>query len=88
MLGSLEYFSYISTVIMIDMRDIIKKFGIGVLGVGILILLCGYVLPALIWGFFWVLLQMMLFPLTSLIVLFNLMMWNCVYIMYTERKNG
>jgi hypothetical protein len=43
------------------------------------------ILPYLIKGFFWILLQMMLFPMTSLIILVNLMVWNWVYILYTEK---
>lgn len=71
---------------MIDMRDIIKKIGIGVVVVGILILLCGYVLPAVIKGGFWVFLQMMYYPVTTIVVIMNLLVWQYIYIIYTERK--
>ncbi len=68
------------------MRDIIKKIGIGVVVVGILILLCGYVLPAVIKGGFWVFLQMMYYPVTTIVVIMNLLVWQYIYIIYTERK--
>ncbi len=71
---------------MKDMRDIIKKIGIGVVVVGILILLCGYVLPAVIKGGFWVFLQMMYYPVTTIVVIMNLLVWQYIYIIYTERK--
>ena len=54
--------------------------------VGVLLLLCGYVIPALIRGGFYVLLQMMYHPFISIIVLINLIIWQLVYIRYTERK--
>ena len=54
--------------------------------VGVLLLLCGYVIPALIRGGFYVLLQMMYHPFISIIVLINLIIWQMVYIRYTERK--
>ena len=44
------------------------------------------ILPYLIKGFFWVLLQMMLYPATSLIILVNLFVWQWVYISYTEKS--
>jgi hypothetical protein len=61
---------------------ILKVSGI----VGVLLLLCGYVIPALIRGGFYVLLQMMYHPFISIIVLINLIIWQMVYIRYTERK--
>lgn len=54
--------------------------------VGVLLLLCGYVIPALIRGGFYLLLQMMYYPFISIIVIINLIMWQMVYIRYTERK--
>jgi len=54
--------------------------------VGVLLLLCGYVIPALIRGGFYLLLQMMYHPFVSIIVILNLLMWQMVYIRYTERK--
>jgi hypothetical protein len=54
--------------------------------VGVLLLLCGYVIPALIRGGFYLLLQMMYHPFISIIVLINLIIWQMVYIRYTERK--
>ena len=54
--------------------------------VGVLLLLCGYVIPALIRGGFYLLLQMMYHPIVSIIVVGNLIMWQMVYIRYTERK--
>jgi hypothetical protein len=44
------------------------------------------ILPYLIKGFFWVLLQMMYYPATSLIILVNLFVWQWVYISYTEKS--
>jgi hypothetical protein len=61
---------------------ILKVSGI----VGVLLLLCGYVIPALIRGGFYLLLQMMYHPFISIIVLINLIIWQMVYIRYTERK--
>jgi len=54
--------------------------------IGLLFLLCVYLIPALIKGGFWVLLQMMYHPFVSIIVILNLLMWQMVYIRYTERK--
>ena len=62
--------------------NILKWSGI----VGVLLLLCGYVIPALIRGGFYLLLQMMYYPFISIIVIINLIMWQMVYIRYTERK--
>ena len=62
--------------------NILKVSGV----VGVLLLLCGYVIPALIRGGFYVLLQMMYHPFISIIVLINLIIWQLVYIRYTERK--
>ena len=80
-LGYMEIISYISPVIMRDMRDKLN-------GVGLILLLIGIVviIPYLIKAFFWVLLQMMLYPLTTLIIVVNLMMWNYLYIRYTEKS--
>jgi len=80
----MDFFSYISTVIMRDMRDIMDK----VQGV---LMICGLigivsVIPTLIRWFFWVLLQMMYYPLTSLIILANLLLWQYLYIRYTDKK--
>jgi hypothetical protein len=75
-----DFISYISSVIMRDMRDKVYIV-LGIVGViGAVV-----ILPYLIKGFFWILLQMMLFPMTSLIILVNLMVWNWVYILYTEK---
>lgn len=76
----MDFISYISSVIMRDMRDKVYIV-LGIVGViGAVV-----ILPYLIKGFFWILLQMMLFPMTSLIILVNLMVWNWVYILYTEK---
>jgi len=69
---------------MRDMRDIMDK----VQGV---LMICGLigiisVIPTLIRWFFWVLLQMMYYPLTSLIIITNLLLWNYLYIRYTDKK--
>jgi hypothetical protein len=44
------------------------------------------IIPTLIRWFFWILLQMMYYPLTTIIILTNLFVWNYVYIRYTEKK--
>jgi len=76
-----DFFSYISIVIMRDMRDKVYIV-LGIIGViGAVV-----ILPYLIKGFFWVLLQMMYYPAQSLLIMVNLMMWNWVYILYTENK--
>ena len=54
--------------------------------VGVLLLLCGYLIPALIKGGFYLLLQMMHYPYNTIIITLNLVMWQMVYIRYTERK--
>ena len=86
--GILSFFSYISSVIRDKVKDMskIKKFFLYSIGIIGLIFLVGVVIPALIKGFFWVMLQMMLFPLTTMVILVNLMAWNYLYIRYTENK--
>jgi len=54
--------------------------------VGVLVLLCGYLIPVLIKGGFYLLLQMMYYPYNTIIITLNLVMWQMVYIRYTERK--
>ena len=56
--------------------------------VGLILLLIGIVavIPYLVKAFFWVLLQMMLYPITALIVTTNLLLWNYLYCVYTEKK--
>ena len=63
------------------MRDKLK-------GVLMIVGLIGIVsiIPTLIRWFFWILLQMMYYPLTTIIILTNLFVWNYVYIRYTEKK--
>jgi hypothetical protein len=56
--------------------------------IGVLLLLCGYLIPALIKGGFLVLLYMLKEPLISLIILVNLFMWQMVYIKYTDKKKN
>jgi len=76
-----EIISYISPVIMRDMRD--KVYGVlflvGMLGI---ILVIPYIIKAV----FWVLLQMMYYPLTTLIIVGNLLLWNYLYCRFTEKK--
>jgi len=57
-------------------------------GVLMIVVLIGIVsiVPTLIRWFFWILLQMMYYPLTTIIILTNLFVWNYVYIRYTEKK--
>ena len=81
MLGQVDFFSYISTVIMSDMRDKLYNVGLILLLIGIVA-----IIPYLIKAFFWVLLQMMYYPLTSLIITANLMLWNYLYCVYTEKS--
>ena len=86
--GSLSFFSYICSVIRNKVKDMSKikrycLYSIGLIGI---IFLVGVIIPALIKGFFWVMLQMMLFPLTTMVILVNLMAWNYLYIRYTENK--
>ena len=50
----MDFFSYISTVIMRDMRDKLMNVGLVILLIGIVA-----VIPYLIKVFFWILLQMM-----------------------------
>jgi hypothetical protein len=57
-----------------------------VLVIGSILFLSAVIIPLLIQGFFWVLLQMMYYPLTTLVILVNLMLWNYLYIRYTENK--
>jgi hypothetical protein len=76
----MEIISYISPVIMRDMRDKLYSVGLIVLLIGIV-----SIIPYLIKAFFWVLLQMMYFPLTTMIILVNLLLWNYLYCVYTEK---
>lgn len=66
---------------MRDMRD--KVYGVLTL-VGLIGIVS--IVPYVIKGFFWILLQMMLFPLTTLIILVNIMLWSYVISVYTEKK--
>ena len=76
----MEIISYISPVIMRDMRDKLYSVGLIVLLIGIV-----SIIPYLIKVFFWILLQMMYFPLTTMIILANLLLWNYLYCVYTEK---
>jgi len=58
---------------------------VGILSV--ILLLCGYVIPELIRGGFYLLLQMMYHPFVSMVILVNLLLWQMVYIRYTENTN-
>ena len=81
MLGHVEIISYISSIIRDDMRDKIY-FGLSVVCViGVVLLI-----PSIIKGLFWILLQMMLYPLTAIIIIGNLFMWNYLYIRFTANK--
>ena len=83
MLVYMEIISYISPVIMRDMRDKLYSVGLILLLIGIVA-----VIPYLIKAFFWVLLQMMYYPLTTMIILVNLGLWNYLYIRYTEKSKN
>ena len=63
---------------------ILKWIGVG----GVVLLLCGIVIPALIKGGFYLLLQGMLHPFIAMIVVVNCLVWQMVYIRYTERKKN
>ena len=69
---------------MRDMRDIMDK----VQGVLMIVVLIGIVsiVPTLIRWFFWILLQMMYYPLTTLIIVTNLFIWQYLWIKYSEKK--
>lgn len=63
------------------------KQNLSVIGVIVgLLVLAGVVVPAMIRGFFYILLQMMYYPLTTMIILVNLMLFQYLYIKYTEKK--
>ena len=63
----MEKKSYIVPVIMIDMRDIIKF--VPYIGIGVVLAIALLVLPMIIRGFFYVLLQMMKHPMESLVIM-------------------
>ena len=56
-----------------------------VLGVGVVIGIIS-IIPTMIRGLFWILLQMMYYPLTSTIIVVNLLMFQFLYIRFTENK--
>ena len=56
-----------------------------VLGVGVVIGLIS-IIPTMIRGLFWILLQMMYYPLTTLIIVTNLFIWQYLWIKYSEKK--
>ena len=63
------------------------KRNLSVIGVIVgLLVLAGVVVPAMIRGFFYILLQMMYYPLTTMIILVNLMLFQYLWIKYTEKK--
>ena len=63
----MEKKSYIVPVIMIDMRDIIKLMPY--IGVGVVLAISMLVLPMIIRGFFFLLLQLMKHPMESLVIM-------------------
>ena len=63
------------------MRDKLKGIVIVLCVIGIVL-----IIPPIIKGLFWILLQMMYYPLTSLIITANLMLWNYLYCVYTEKS--
>ena len=56
-----------------------------VLGVGVVIGIIS-IIPTMIRGLFWILLQMMYYPLASTIIVVNLLMFQFLYIRFTENK--
>jgi|TARA_R110002124_G_scaffold88900_1_gene227671 hypothetical protein len=63
------------------MRDKLNGIGIviGVIGV----IAC---IPMVIRGLFWILLQMFNYPLTSIVIVGNLLIWQYLYIRATENN--
>lgn len=63
------------------MRDKLKGIGIVLCVIGIVL-----IIPPIIKGLFWILLQMMYYPLTTLIIVTNLFIWQYLWIKYSEKK--
>ena len=63
------------------MRDILKGIVIVLCVIGIVL-----IIPPIIKGLFWILLQMMYYPLTTLIIVTNLFIWQYLWIKYSEKK--
>jgi len=98
----LEYKSYISRVVEkggetpsnVKPRDmnkrVVKENTITILmwlfWIGLLFLLCVYVIPALIMGGFYLLLQILNYPFMALIVLINIGTWSFVIHHYNKVK--
>tara|TARA_B110000503_G_scaffold13432_1_gene18199 strand:- start:461 stop:670 length:210 start_codon:yes stop_codon:yes gene_type:complete len=63
------------------MRDKLNGIGIviGVIGV----IAC---IPMVIRGLFWILLQMFYYPLTTIVIVGNLLIWQYLYIRATENN--
>jgi hypothetical protein len=63
------------------MRDKLKGIGIVLCVIGVVL-----IIPPIIKGMFWILLQMMYYPLTTLIIVTNLFIWQYLWIKYSEKK--
>jgi hypothetical protein len=63
------------------MRDKLKGIGIVLCVIGVVL-----IIPSIIKGMFWILLQMMYYPLTTLIIVTNLFIWQYLWIKYSEKK--
>lgn len=63
------------------MRDILKGIVIVLCVIGIVL-----IIPPIIKGLFWILLQMMYYPLTTVIIVTNLFIWQYLWIKYSEKK--
>jgi hypothetical protein len=63
------------------MRDKLKGIVIVLCVIGIVL-----IIPPIIKGLFWILLQMMYYPLTTLIIVTNLFIWQYLWIKYSEKK--
>jgi hypothetical protein len=63
------------------MRDKLKGIGIVLCVIGVVL-----IIPSIIKGLFWILLQMMYYPLTTLIIVTNLFIWQYLWIKYSEKK--
>jgi hypothetical protein len=64
------------------MRDKLKGIGIVLCVIGVVL-----IIPSIIKGMFWILLQMMYYPLTTLIIVTNLFIWQYLWIKYSEKNN-
>lgn len=57
-------------------------------GIGIVLCVIGVIacIPPIIRGLFWILLQMFNYPLTTIVIVGNLLIWQYLYIRATENN--